>query len=241
MKKIIVGNLKANMNMDRVGDYIYNIKSSLNENGEIIFCPSYIYIPFFTSAGFCVGSQDVSIYENGSYTGEISAEQLKSAGVKYSIVGHSERISHNNETDAIINKKVKQCINNDIIPIICVGETKKEKIEFKTKQVIRMYLLEVLKDLDRDKIKNLIIAYEPIWSIGTGIIPSLKEIDEIALFIKDIVKSAYKLDVKVLYGGSINYSNVSKLRDLENVDGFLIGGASNNTLEFSEIIKEINQ
>ena len=240
MKKIIVGNLKANMNMDKIGDYIYNVKSSLNANDKIIFCPSYIYIPFFTSAGFCVGAQDVSIYENGSYTGEVSAEQLKSAGVKYSIVGHSERVSYNNETDTIINKKVKQCINNDIIPIICVGETKKDKIEFKTKQVIRMYLLEVLKDLDRDKIKNLIIAYEPIWSVGTGIIPSLKEIDEIALFIKDIVTSAYKFDVKVLYGGSINYNNVSKIKDLENIDGFLIGGAANNPLEFTEIIKELD-
>jgi len=187
-----------------------------------------------------IGAQDLSIYENGAYTGEISAEQLKSVKAKYAIVGHSERRKYFNESDSIINRKIKNCLENGIIPIICIGETKEERIEFKTKQVLRMNLLEILKDIDKDNLKNLIIAYEPIWAIGTGIILSPKEIDDIIVFIKDIVKSAYKFDVKVLYGGSVSSSNINKLKDLDNVDGYLIGGASNNPLEFVEIIKELN-
>lgn len=239
MNKLIVGNLKANMNMDKVGEYLYTLNNSIDTDNKVAICPSNIYIPFFTNEKFEVGSQNVSIYDNGAYTGEVSAEQLKSARVKYVIVGHSERKKYFNENDVIVNKKIRKCVENDLIPIVCIGETKEERLEFKTKQVLRMYLLEILKDLDRDKIKNLIIAYEPIWSIGTGIVPSPKEIDDIALYIKDIVKSAYKIDVKVLYGGSINSTNVDKFKFLENVDGFLIGGASNNPLEFVEIINEI--
>ena len=239
MKKIIVGNLKANMNMDKVGDYIYTMNNSINSDNEVVICPSYIYIPFFTNENFNVGSQNVSIYDNGAFTGEVSAEQLKSAKVKYVIVGHSERRKYFHENERVMNIKIRKCLDNELIPIVCIGETKEERIEFKTKQVLRMDLLEILKDLDRDKIKDLIIAYEPIWAIGTGIVPSPKEIDDIALFIKDIVKSAYKINVKVLYGGSINTTNIDKFKLLNDIDGFLVGGASNNPNEFVQIINEI--
>lgn len=239
MKKLIVGNLKSNMNMEKVGDYIYTLNNSLDNDNEVVICPSYIYIPFFTSEKFIVGAQNVSIYDSGSYTGEVSAEQLKSARVKYVIIGHSERRKCFHEGAVAINRKIKKCIENDLIPIVCVGETKEEKIEFKTKQVLRMELLEILKDLDKSKIKNIVIAYEPIWSIGTGIVSSPKEIDEIALFIKDIAKSAYKIDVKVLYGGSVNTTNIDKFKDLDAIDGFLIGSSSNSASELSKIANEI--
>lgn len=240
MSKLLVGNLKSNLNMDKVGAYVYTLSSSLYGNNEVVICPSFIHIPFFSSEKFKVGAQDVSIYDSGAFTGEVSAEQLKSSNVSYVIIGHNERKQYFNETDEIVNKKVKQCLKNNISPIICIGETKEEKLTMQTETVIRRYLLEVLKQIDRDIMKDIVIAYEPIWSIGTGIVPTSREIDEIAVFIKDIVKSAYKIDVRVLYGGSIDSNNIDKFKNIKNIDGFLIGGSSNNVLEFTEIIKEID-
>lgn len=240
MSKLIVGNLKSNMSMDEIADYILILSSNIYVDKEIVICPSFVHIPFFINEHFKIASQDVSKFEKGSYTGEVSAEQLRELKVKYSIIGHSERKKLFNESIDTINKKIVQCLNNNISPIICVGETKEDKIRLQTEQVIRRYLIEILKDIDRDLMKNIIIAYEPTWSIGTGIISTPSEIDEIASYIKDIVKSAFKIDVKVLYGGSIDSDNIKKFRNLKYVDGFLVGSSSNNPVEFINIIKQID-
>lgn len=239
MKKLVVGNLKANLSMNNIGDYIFNINSFLNDKHDVVICPSYIHIPFFTSEKFELGAQNVSIYDNGNYTGEITAKQLKSSNIKYVIVGHSERRELFDEKENIINLKLKQCFKNELIPILCIGETKEDKLTNRTSQVLRRTLLETLNGLPKEYLSNLVIAYEPIWSIGTGITPTIKEIEEIISFIRDIVRSAYKVEIKVLYGGSVNEDNIVKLKEVGNLDGFLIGGASNDAITFSKIVDMI--
>lgn len=236
MKKLVVANLKANLSMNNIGDYIFNINTSLSDKHDIVICPSYIHIPFFTSEKFVLGAQDVSIYDNGSYTGEITSEQLKSSNVKYVIIGHSERRELFDEKENIIKLKLKQCFKNDLIPILCVGETREDKLLNRTSQVLRRTLLETLNGFTKEELSKLVIVYEPIWSIGTGITPTIKEIEEIISFIKDIIRSAYKVDGKVLYGGSVKEENIDKLKEVGNLDGLLIGGASNNAITFSKIV-----
>lgn len=236
MNKLIVANFKMNMSLQDVAQYIsymdnYNLKSK-----NIIVCPTSIYIPYFNNENFIVGAQDVSIYKNGAYTGDVSASQLKSSNIKYSIVGHSERKKYYNESDLIIHEKIKNCLENNITPIVCIGESKEEKLMQKTEQVLRRSILDLFKGLEKDDLSNIIIAYEPIWAIGTGIIPTPLEIVETISFIKDIIKSAFKVEIKVLYGGSVSAKNIDMLKNINVIDGFLIGGASNNPEEFLKII-----
>lgn len=243
MSKLVVGNFKMNMTLQDIAQYIQyinNIDFNPNQN-EIILCPSYIYIPYLNnSSKFKVGAQDVSLNEKGSYTGEVSAMQLKSENVKYSILGHSDRRKYFGENENIINRKIKQCINNNIKPIVCIGESKEERLMMKTEQVLRRGLLDLLRDFNKEELSNIIIVYEPIWAVGTGITPTIKEIEETAYYIKDLVRSAYKVDIKVLYGGSVSLKDVDKFVGLSNIDGYLIGSSSIDAEEFSKIIELIN-
>ena len=236
MSKLIVGNLKMNMSLQEIGEYLTYMNDYELKNKNVVICPSSIYIPYFNNGRYIIGAQDVSVFEIGSYTGDIGAFQLRSSGVKYAIVGHSERRKHYNETDVVIHKKIKNCVANNITPIVCVGESKEEKLMHKTEQVLRRSILDLFKGLNKEELANIIIAYEPVWAIGTGIIPTPLEIEEISSFIKDIVSSAFKVDVKVLYGGSVSSNNIDLLKNLNKIDGFLIGGASNNKEEFIKII-----
>jgi len=232
-----------NMTLQDIAQYIRYINSiNFNPNkNEVVICPSYIYIPYLNNnPKFKVGSQDVSINEKGAYTGEVSAMQLKELNTKYSILGHSDRRKCFGETENIINKKIKQCINNNIKPIVCIGESKEERLMMKTEQVLRRSILDLLRNFNKEELNDVIIAYEPIWAIGTGIIPTIKEIEETAYYIKDLVRSAYKVDIKVLYGGSVNLKDMDKFIGLANVDGYLIGGASIDAEEFAKIVELIS-
>ena len=243
MSKIVVGNFKMNMTLQDVAQYVQyinNINFNPNQN-EIILCPSYIYIPYLNNnINFKVGAQDVSANHMGSYTGEISAMQLKSENVKYSILGHSERRMNFRETENIINKKIRQCVDNNIKPIVCIGESKEERLMMKTEQILRRSILDLFRGFTKEQLSDIIVAYEPIWAIGSGITPTPKEIEETAYYIKDLVRSAYKVDIRVLYGGSINLSDMHKFIGLNNIDGYLIGGASIDVEEFSKIVELIS-
>ena len=239
MSKIIVANMKMSMTLKEIAYYIKVLNDKLDTDNDIIIAPSFIFLPYFKSDKYLMCAQDVSEYESGPYTGEVSALQLKSINVKYTIVGHSERRSVFHENSAIIHNKIKHCLDNDISPIVCIGEDKKERISMTTEQFLRRDILELLQDFPKEQLENVIIAYEPKWAIGTGITPTPKEIDETIFFIKDIVESAFKVDVKVLYGGSINKENISDFKKLKNVDGFLIGGSSTDIDEFLEIIEQL--
>lgn len=234
--KLIIGNQKAYLDSNQINEFIKG-SCNIENNNNIIICPSSIYIERFKTTNFLLGSQNISNYPSGSSTGELSAEQLKSVGIKFAIVGHSERRQTQHETNEEINIKIKQLLKYDITPILCVGESKINRESKKYKEVILTEINEALNDLSTDSVDKIIIAYEPIWSIGTGIIPTNEQIDEMSKYIKEIIKKDYNCDMKVLYGGSVNDNNVGTLNKITSVDGYLIGGASTKIEEFKKIIE----
>lgn len=226
--KLIIGNMKMNLTKIEIEEYLE--KSCTIKNSNVVICPSNIYIPYFLNKNFKVGIQDVFYMDKGSYTGEVSAYQAHSLGVEYALVGHSERRKKLDETNDIISLKLKQIVSNKMKAILCVGEKKNENlIEVLNKQ------LSVLNDISN--IDNVIIAYEPVWAIGTNEIPTNDEIKTTTKYIKNLIKEKYNFEVKVLYGGSVNKENINMLSDIKEIDGFLIGGASLNALEFINIIE----
>ena len=240
MTKKLVANLKMNMQIEDIKDYIKKIENYCYGNIEIIICPSYIHIPFFANRQFSLGSQNVSVHTKGAYTAEVSSNQLKEVGVKYSLIGHSECRKNFNETSEIINTKIKNCFMDRIIPIVCIGESRQDKLFGRTEQFLRREILEIFKNLNRENLNNLIIAYEPVWAIGSGDVPNIKEIEKIIDFIKNLFYSAYKINIEVIYGGSINSKNILELNNIQNCDGFLIGNAACNIDEVIKIINVLN-
>ncbi len=233
--KLVVGNQKTYLNRDGVLDFIEKTKKGKCNN--VVVCPSSIYIDMFLEKSkFLVGSQNVSEKGNGASTGEISAEQLNSLGVSYSIVGHSERRANQKETGPMFVNKINNLFTNDIIPIFCVGETKEEKEKGITKDIVGKQIMEVFDNIDINNIEKIIVAYEPIWSIGTGLIPVNEDIIDVTNYIKDLVQDKYDKRVAVLYGGSVNKGNIDTLNTIEVVDGYLIGGASVKPEEFLYIM-----
>lgn len=239
-KKLIVGNLKMNMVADEVSNYLNNINKNIYSN-NVVICPSSIYIPYFLKQRYSVGVQNICSEEMGAYTGELSAKQAYSLGVKYTLVGHSERRGMYNETDLIVGKKVKTAIKNNLYPIICIGETIEDKAMLRTERVLKKQLNYALKDLSVEEMDNVVIAYEPVWSIGTNKIPSNRDIKNTVSYIKLLISNLFGYnDAKVLYGGSVNSKNISQLIKIDNLDGFLIGGASLKPDEFLNIIEVAN-
>ena len=228
------GNLNSINTLNKV---IKFSKSKEINKGRLIYCPPYTLISsFFKKFENClidIGAQNCHESDDyGSNTGFINSRMLKSIGANYVILGHSEnRIK--GETNKLINHKIKSAINAKLKVIFCIGETLKEKKSGKTKFVLSK---QIRLGLDKIKKKsNIFIAYEPVWSIGTGNIPKLKELEQIIKFIKSKFKG--KLP-KVLYGGSVNPQNISELKKIDNLDGFLIGGASQSPKKFIDIVKK---
>lgn len=233
--KLIVGNIKMNMKFGEIANYINLFKDINSKN--VVICPSYIYIPYFLNYEFLVGSQNVCSYESGGYTGEISANQLSSIGVKYTIVGHSERRLNLNETDLDINKKVKCAIGAKLKVILCIGETKEEKDLLKKDVVLKRQLRTALSGIE--DVSNIIIAYEPVWSIGTNNVPDNNELIKTVNYIKQVIYDKYNKKIKVIYGGSINENNILNFNKINELDGFLIGSASINPNQFIQIINKV--
>lgn len=233
--KLIVGNIKMNMKFGELANYLNHFKNIKSES--VVICPSYIYIPYFLNYDFSVGSQNVCAYEDGGYTGEVSAKQLASIGVKYTIIGHSERRIKLNESDIEINKKIKKSLYSNLKVILCIGETLEENKLLKKELVLKKQIRNALFDIK--DLSNVIIAYEPVWSIGTNKIPNSDELIYTVTYIKELVKEMYKTDIKVLYGGSINEKNIIDLKNVNEIDGFLIGSASINPTQFTQIINKI--
>ncbi len=235
--KYIIGNFKMNLKNSEILNYLEEMKDVSNENVNIIYVPSNIYISEFIKNKLNVGIQNVSEYQKGAYTGETSASQASSVGVKYALVGHSERRQVFNESNEIINNKIKQCLDNSIIPVLCIGETLEEKNNNETSKVLNHQIKTALENIDDTS--NIIIAYEPIWAIGTGEIPNIEDINQICLDIKEYVQKEYNSSNIVLYGGSVNSSNSIEILNKEHINGVLIGGASIKIEEFKKIIRNV--
>ena len=227
------GNLKSINSLDKV---IKFSKSKEINKGRLIYCPPYTLITsFFKKFKNClidIGAQNCHEDENyGSHTGFVNAQMLKSVGANYVILGHSEN-RKKGETDKIINLKIKSAIKANLKVIFCIGETLKEKNNKKTKSIISKQIRIGLNKIQKSK---LFIAYEPVWAIGTGNIPNIRELEDTVNFIKKRFKG--KLP-KILYGGSVNPHNIDDLKKITSLDGFLIGGASQNSKKFIDIVKK---
>lgn len=215
---IVALNNKSNLNKQEFTNYIEEL-NTINTKHTMIICPTYLNISSVNS-NILLGSQNVSSTENGAYTGEISAKDLKSYNVKYSLVGHSERRKYQRETDSEIYEKIIMLLQENIIPILCVGETKEERENNKVEEILNKQLSGLLNIRENFR-EEIIIAYEPVWSIGTGIIPTNDEIEETITYIKDKLPNN-----KVLYGGSANEENIDTIKQISIIDGYLLGGLS---------------
>ena len=234
--RLVVGNFKMNLTLEEINEYIDFFKNKKYDN--VVFAPSNIYLTKFCDAGLKTSAQDVSFASIGAYTGDTAAVQLKSLGIKYSIVGHSERRKYYID-DKYVNNKLKELLNNEIIPILCIGETKEEKDKGVTLDILKNELDEAFKDIDTNKLSNIIIAYEPIWSIGTGVIPTNEDIDTTIKFIKKYVNENYQMNNKVLYGGSVSNKNIDELEKIVVIDGYLVGGCSIKKDDFNQLINSV--
>ena len=230
---IIALNNKSNLTKNEFIKYLENL-STIETKHKIVLCPSSINIPLFNIDNVLLGAQNVSNNLAGAHTGEINSKQLKSYNVKYCLVGHSERREEQNITSEDTNKKINLLLDDNIIPILCVGETKEQRIHKNYKAVIKEEILTALKDLTEEEIKKLIIAYEPIYSIGTGVLAKNSEIQEVLNIIKKILP-----DNKILYGGSVDDDNVDILKEIEDIDGFLLGGLSLKVDKLKRLLEKI--
>lgn len=211
---------------------------------SVIVAPPALYLAEFAKSStskVCIGAQDVSAHsEEGAYTGEFSASMLKSAGGKYAIVGHSERRSYHGETDALIGKKIKACIDAAIIPIYCCGESLDQRESGRHEQVVHNQIKEALNGFTADDLASLVVAYEPVWAIGTGKTASTEQAQEmhksIRNYLADLFGNEFADNVRILYGGSCKPSNAKAIFDQPDVDGGLIGGAALTADDFLAII-----
>ena len=216
-------------------------KSRKFNKAKIIYCPPYTLLDIFVKrlkkTNIKVGAQNChQSSSNGPFTGFINSKMIKSLGCKYVIVGHSES-RNSGDTNLLINKKIKSSLENNLNILLCIGETIKEKKAKKTKKIL---INQIKKGLWKIKnIRNIIIAYEPVWSIGTGLVPKNNELLDNILFIKKFLRKNFKYkNTRVLYGGSVSPKNVKDLSEINQIDGFLIGGASQNSNKFIDIIKK---
>jgi len=241
---IIAGNWKMNNTIKEGLKLVDEIKNStLNENVEVVLCVPFVSLYEIKQAldktQIKLGAQNMHWEEKGAYTGEISPLMLKEIGVDYCIIGHSERRQYFNETDLTVNKKVKAALMYGIKPIVCVGETLEQRENNVEKEIVKSQVLEAFKDIERKYIENIVIAYEPIWAIGTGKTASSEDANNMIAFIREVIGQKYgdeKEKVRILYGGSVKANNIKELMDKSEIDGALVGGASLNAKEFVDII-----
>lgn len=232
--KYCICNLKNKMLDNEIEPYRNRLDNSDIDKSKLVVIPSFLHIDHFKNCSFEIGAQDISSIIDEVVTGEVTGEQLRTSNVKYVLVGHSERRIFKKEIYIDFINKINHAEENEIKVIYCIGETLKEKENGDTYIVLEQQISEVLNNVN---IKNLMIAYEPVWAIGSGNTPTEAYIKDMVLFIKDLVEEKYDTSVEVLYGGSVNVKNIADLNKIKIVDGFLVGSAS---LKADNVIQMIN-
>ena len=246
-RKIVAGNWKMNKTGEEAASFARELKvKTLNINKtEIIVCPPFTALSSVTEitkgSRVKVGAQNVHWEPSGAYTGEISAEMIEAAGCSHVIIGHSERRQYFGETNQSVNKKIKQSLSTSLLLIVCIGETLQQREAGQTKSVVESQIREGLDGLSAEQMKRIVLAYEPVWAIGTGVTATPEQAEEVHQFIRELIEKIFNSKVaeavQILYGGSVKPENIEELLSLQNIDGGLIGGASLKVGSFVEMIK----
>ncbi|MDP8247561.1 MAG: triose-phosphate isomerase [Candidatus Tritonobacter lacicola] len=245
-KRIIAGNWKMNETIDESVALASAIKSSLFEidDPEVVLCPPFTSIArvgeIIYGTAIELGAQNMYWEQSGAYTGEISPPMLKALGCRYVILGHSERRGLFGETDAVVNRKIKACLENGLSPIVCVGETLEKREAGVTREIVSKQFTRSLAGISGEDIKRCVIAYEPIWAIGTGRTATPVQAQEVHAFIRSLIAESFGREaadeVRIQYGGSVNPDNAGGILSQPDIDGALVGGASLKAESFCRIV-----
>jgi triosephosphate isomerase len=242
---IIAGNWKMHMTKGEALDYISELKGKVEGTDvEVVICPPAIFLDSLKQgtkgSNIKIGAQNMHWEEKGAFTGEISPIMLKDLSIDYCIIGHSERRQYFGETNETVNKKIKAALNHDIIPILCVGETLDIRNEGNTESLLKEQITEAFKDIDSMDAKKIVVAYEPIWAIGTGETATPEMANNAIAYIRGVIKDIYdetiSEEIRIQYGGSVKPNNAEELMNQNDIDGALVGGASLKADSFSQIV-----
>lgn len=244
-RAIIAGNWKMNNTIQEALDLVRELKPLVKDaNCDVVVCPTFLSLPAVIEeckdSNIMVGAQNMHFEESGAFTGEISPLMLKELGVKFVIIGHSERRQYFNETDETINKKLKTAFEYEITPILCVGESLQQRELGITEEVLAAQIKQDLVDITKYQVENMVVAYEPIWAIGTGKTATADDANNTIGFIRNVIGKLYGEDVadkvRIQYGGSVKPSTIKEQMSKEHIDGGLIGGASLKASDFAAIV-----
>lgn len=246
-RKVVAGNWKMNKDLSGTIELISAIKNDLSKSEtstEVIVCPPYTSLESASTvlkgSSIKLGAQNMHFEDNGAFTGEVSADMLKSVGCEYVILGHSERRTIFGENDEVINKKIKKAISAGLKPIFCVGETLEERENGSTEKVVEKQIRDGLADLSESYLSEMIIAYEPVWAIGTGKTATPQQAQDVHKFIRNLVSKLFSANLAenlvIQYGGSVKPDNAAELFGQADIDGGLIGGASLKSDAFTAIV-----
>jgi triosephosphate isomerase len=246
-KTLIAGNWKMNNNVEASMKLVESLKSlsgNFDSNVDVLICPVFTSLYAVKEAlkgtNIKIGAQNMHFEDKGAYTGEVSPAMLKSMEIEYVIIGHSERRQYFNETDETVNKKLKAALKHNIKPILCVGETLEQRECGLEKETVKNQIIKDFASIDKDEAENIVVAYEPIWAIGTGKTATSAQANEMASFIRMCVKDIYDLELSekiiIQYGGSVNKDNAKEILSQSDIDGALVGGASLKAESFLDII-----
>ncbi|MCL1877387.1 MAG: triose-phosphate isomerase [Defluviitaleaceae bacterium] len=234
-KKLIAGNWKMNLNAKMAEQFTKLMKETVNtDTADVVFCVPFVHLGMVKSilagTNIKVGAQNMHYASNGAYTGEISGQMLASMEIPYVIIGHSERREYFKESDTEVNLKALTALKEGLTPIICIGETSKQRKSGRTFSVVRKQLAFAIDEMTAEDITKIIVAYEPVWAIGTGETATKEQAEEVCALIRDEIKASHGQtaadNVRILYGGSVSPENANELFSMPNIDGGLVGGAS---------------
>lgn len=244
-RPIIAGNWKMHKTIKEAVEFVNEVKDKVNNTDvEVVICAPFTLLKDLKDAtkdtNIKIGAQNMHFEESGAFTGEISPMMLKELNMDYVVIGHSERRQYFNESNETVNKKVLKALEHDIKPILCVGETLEERESNKTKEVVKLQTEMALKNVLSHKVEDIVIAYEPIWAIGTGKTSSSQDANEVIAYIREVVRDLYNEEiseeVRIQYGGSVKPSNVSEIMNESDIDGALVGGASLVAEDYVELV-----
>lgn len=245
-RKLIAGNWKMNTNINSANELVSSIIEKIEgrePKSELLVCPPFTNLSsvneLIKDKNISLGAQNCEYRDSGAYTGEVSVEMLISVGCKYVIIGHSERRQYYGDTDEIINLKIKQVLKHNLTPIFCIGETIEDRNSGNTFKVLENQIRKAYQDIDKNDLSKIVIAYEPVWAIGTGVSATTEQASEAHTWIRNFLNENYgkeSSNIRILYGGSMNEKNSFDLLSCPDIDGGLIGGAALKLESFISIL-----